>query len=44
MKVEPETTYVTVTESDEADGIKEDISEDEVNENDPEFIGPKLPP
>ena len=39
LKAEPETTYVTVNESDEADGIKEDISED-----DPEFIGPKLPP
>ena len=57
---EPDTTCVTVNESDKADGIKEDIPEDEaltesddniennndevVNENDPEFIGPKLPP
>ena len=49
---EPVTTCVTVNESDEADGIKEDIPEDEaltesdhtISENDPEFIGPKLPP
>ena len=49
---EPDTTCVTVNESDEADGIKEDIPEDEaltesdhtISENNPEFIGPKLPP
>ena len=49
---EPDTTCVTVNESDEADGIKVDIPKDEaltesdhtISENGPEFIGPKLPP